>query len=290
MKKLSTLLAVAALSAASVNLSAETVWCMPGSYVENNWSLEKNLFQETDGKLTQHIDELTGEFKIVKYEAGAPSWDNAWGSNGSGVASGTPYQASFGGGNIGLAGKSTIMKDVTVTITPGDNNALTIELVAGQVIEQGDIWYLVGDAPLNWDMPTTNIMTKGEGNVYTFNLTGELSQTFKFVKNGSWSNAYTTEGAIELGKEYTIAAPKDPADNMYPADNATWVNPVFTLVDNGDAGVVIKVTSTSGVEAIEAEVAEGQAVYYNLQGQRVANPENGLFIRVVNGKASKVAL
>lgn len=289
MKKISTLLAAAAISAATANVSAENVYCMPGSYPGNNWSLEKNIFENVDGKLIQHIDELTGEFKIVRYEAGSPSWDIAWGSNGEGIASGLPYQASFGGGNISLAGKSTIMKDVTVAITPGENDAMTIELTAGEVIEQGDIWYLVGDAPLNWDMPTTNTFTKGDGNVYTFNLTGELTQTFKVVKNGKWSNSYTTEGTIELGKEYPISAPKDPANNMSPA-NGPWTNPTFTIVDNGDAGIVLTVTTEAGVEAIEAEAAEGEAVYYNLYGQRVAEPENGLYIRVQGGKATKVAL
>lgn len=44
----------------------------------------------------------------------------------------------------------------------------------------------------------------------------------------------------------------------------------------------------SGVEGIEAE--NGEAVYYNLQGVRVENPENGMFIRVQNGKSTKVAI
>lgn len=43
---------------------------------------------------------------------------------------------------------------------------------------------------------------------------------------------------------------------------------------------------TTAVEAIEVE--EGEAVYYNLQGVKVANPENGMYLKVVNGKASKV--
>lgn len=44
-------------------------------------------------------------------------------------------------------------------------------------------------------------------------------------------------------------------------------------------------TGTVGVEAVEA--AE-EAVYFTLQGVKVANPENGLYIKVVNGKATKV--
>ena len=42
----------------------------------------------------------------------------------------------------------------------------------------------------------------------------------------------------------------------------------------------------SGIAGIEAE--NGKAVYFNLQGVRVQNPENGVFIRVQNGKAVKI--
>lgn len=44
----------------------------------------------------------------------------------------------------------------------------------------------------------------------------------------------------------------------------------------------------SGINAIDAE--NGEAAYFNLQGVRVANPENGIFIRVQNGKAHKVVV
>lgn len=45
---------------------------------------------------------------------------------------------------------------------------------------------------------------------------------------------------------------------------------------------------SSGISTVDAE--NGAAVYFNLQGQRVANPEKGLYIRVSNGKAAKVIL
>ncbi len=48
---------------------------------------------------------------------------------------------------------------------------------------------------------------------------------------------------------------------------------------------------TAGEGAIEAIDADNTpAIYFNLMGQRVANPENGVFVRVQNGKASKVIL
>ena len=46
-------------------------------------------------------------------------------------------------------------------------------------------------------------------------------------------------------------------------------------------------TTPTGIDGIEAE--DGEAVYFNLQGVRVQNPEKGIFIRVQNGKAVKIA-
>ena len=52
---------------------------------------------------------------------------------------------------------------------------------------------------------------------------------------------------------------------------------------------VLEVTysSTTGISDITVDAA-GEAVYYNLNGVQVANPENGLFIKVQGGKATKV--
>ena len=51
--------------------------------------------------------------------------------------------------------------------------------------------------------------------------------------------------------------------------------------------VTITANTSVGIAGIEAE--NGEAVYFNLQGVRVENPENGIFIRVQNGKAVKIA-
>ena len=45
-------------------------------------------------------------------------------------------------------------------------------------------------------------------------------------------------------------------------------------------------TTPTGIDGIEAE--NGEAVYFNLQGVRVQNPEKGIFIRVQNGNATKI--
>lgn len=55
---------------------------------------------------------------------------------------------------------------------------------------------------------------------------------------------------------------------------------------------IYKMADSAGVDAIETEAADADApvVYYNLQGQRVAEPENGLYIRVQGNKVEKVVI
>ncbi len=55
-----------------------------------------------------------------------------------------------------------------------------------------------------------------------------------------------------------------------------------------DKVVVVATKNPSAVENIEVEDLDAPVVYYNLQGVQVANPENGLFIRVQGNKATKV--
>lgn len=53
-------------------------------------------------------------------------------------------------------------------------------------------------------------------------------------------------------------------------------------------GFHIVLANSDSVDGIEIE--EGEAEYYNLQGVKVLNPENGLYIKVLNGKATKVII
>lgn len=47
---------------------------------------------------------------------------------------------------------------------------------------------------------------------------------------------------------------------------------------------------TSGIEDIDAAANNAPVEYYNLQGVRVANPTNGLYIRRQGSTATKVLI
>lgn len=289
MKKIFTL-ACAAVAAISFNANAADIWAMPGTY--NGWSLENNLFESVDGVLTMKVDQMKGDFKVVKYTDEAKNWDNSWGvaAEGDIVDVNKDVALTFNGANANLpAGK--VLKNVTVTIVPGADNAMTIKFVPESIEDEQEAWYLVGEAPLEWNFNDNTLMTKAGDNVYTKTVAAATAEAFRFKvnHNGAWANSYVLPEdveAVELGTEYELVGPEDFKRDMKIA--ADWTNVTVTVTINGEK---VKMVCTAGEGAIEAIDADNTpAIYFNLMGQRVANPENGVFVRVQNGKATKVIL
>ena len=99
----------------------------------------------------------------------------------------------------------------------------------------------------------------GEDIFYTYNGVVPVGQWVTLsVREGDSGGNMTAN--VEDGKEYKVRWNFD-------------TNQIFFDVQTG----------INGIEAVDAD-----AVYYNLQGMKVANPENGLLIKVVDGKATKV--
>ena len=114
------------------------------------------------------------------------------------------------------------------------------------------------------------------------------------------ANAYVKYSNVEVtdinGKEFTI---KDGDNTIEGYDTFSYsglaaktnvdITGFVVMRDKTPriAPILIEATTETGIASIEAE--DGEAVYFNLQGVRVQNPENGIFIRVQNGKAVKIA-
>lgn len=65
--------------------------------------------------------------------------------------------------------------------------------------------------------------------------------------------------------------------------NGASADYIFTVKSGTNINV------STGVETI-GEAEDGEAVYFNLQGVKVTNPDKGIYVKVQNGKASKVVL
>lgn len=82
-------------------------------------------------------------------------------------------------------------------------------------------------------------------------------------------------------------------DYLLPMNLTDQSSTEITVVKNGATGthkfeITTSEEAITGVDSVEA--VDGEAVYFNLQGQKVDNPDKGIYIKVSGGKASKVIL
>ena len=98
--------------------------------------------------------------------------------------------------------------------------------------------------------------------------------------------SYTLNGAYNLSD---LSATQPVALYVYVSKNGA-----SAPIQNGNSEYNFLISASpnaplpTAVDTIGVE--EGEAVYYNLQGVRVESTERGIFVKVVNGKATKVVL
>lgn len=112
--------------------------------------------------------------------------------------------------------------------------------------------------------------------------------SFNAYKTAAEGNSYwdvvMVDGKVKISNKsnssvYLCGKAYNSDYEMCPTDRADQTLPYLYKVKAGD----------SAVAEIEAE-AEGEVAYYNLQGMKVAEPENGLYIKVQGKKATKVLI
>ena len=79
----------------------------------------------------------------------------------------------------------------------------------------------------------------------------------------------------------------------YTLSNAREAMPDYTvraINANGAQGHLsdVAVDTTTGIDSVGADINEGEIQYFNLQGIRVANPSNGIYIRRQGDTVEKV--
>ena len=124
------------------------------------------------------------------------------------------------------------------------------------------------------------------------------SYTMRFYKDNEFTVSaaenYVLTGVefdgTNIGKNWTWSSGSLISNTWIPEADSETSSVVFGKSATGDNPTVRKMTvyydRATGVDSIMTE--EGEAVYYNLQGVRVNNPERGIYIKVVGNKAVKV--
>lgn len=249
----------------------EHTWGLVGGF--NNWNGDEEFTKLHEGMWSVNMAELDGEFKIRA--------DKDWGLN---------YGAATGEESEALANSTiALTKDgFNITISNGkgvtfffqpEAKLLTTKLNCGKATPLA----LRGGVN-EWAWTPEYCLTEtAEAGVYSVAVES-LPAGSKFkIADEAWINQYTSQNtSMQPGEEYDLTVNYGTSKDMGYATDLTDV----TIVVNTNTNKIKAVTNGSGVEAIG--VSTDEAVYYNLQGARVENPENGIFIRIVDGKATKV--
>lgn len=281
------LVAMAALSANAQN--GAPLYATGGTGFDPQWNPSAPLeFTYADGAYTLKVNGLT-EFKIstAKSET-ADEWD-AFNAGcltcAYGDTPGAVVALTAGDANIATPWKG----DYTITVA-GDLSTIKLETETKKpeggatIYFRGDMnGWLDGGLEDAWKFTTKSeteyVFTCAEGQAV------EAGITFK-IADADWSAVnFGGEPDMELDMEYVM---------NYNGSNASlaeeWNGTCVFNITAPRANATVEFKSEKDPEAGFANIqVENNAVaeYYNLQGVRVANPENGLYIVVKGGKAVK---
>lgn len=312
MKKL---LLLAAIAAMGMSAQAYDVFIIGEC---NGWAQADPAYKMTDKG--DGIFEWEGETLKSGFKFNDGTWNNQVfegtdvvaniGSNGSPIELDEPYYfvADGSSGNIGFEG-FTEVKDAKVVLNMSD---LTVTVTGSPAGEPG--WFLCGDFNgwANGDDSARLTAVEGKENVYEIkgvkftlplgeNDAPKAEGTYKVAWTG-WSVEFGAYAAPAEGEEAAGVTEALSASNLTANLVQGGSNAPYTVEGTFDVEVTINVSEEEGVpgtcvivltpandDAVAGVAAENAPVYYyNMQGVRVENPTNGIFVKVVGEKAAKV--
>ena len=217
------------------------------------------------------------------------TWSNGdfnIGSAGTDIEMGSPYYywANGSSGNIAFKG-FTILNDPEIELNLNDE---TITIVGGTPDGEA-LWYVAGINGVYELTPDWQLTEVSDG-VYEREVTiFEITGKFKISDTG-WAHQFGTNDETAVGITPTDLSfmfeevSGEGGDIPYELEEGTYK----VSVDLNEYIVTFSSATDGSVEDIVVAGQEKAAQYFNLMGAKVVNPDKGIFIQVVNGKATKI--
>ena len=259
---------------------AETTdtYMMVGTWQEWSFTASPLKFEDQgDGVYTASIDEIFGEWKIVKNG----SWTGALGNGNLEIEPGNTYDLQQDGGNSGFA-TGKVLKDAKFTLTIKDDGSATLK-VEGSFIESHS-YSLVGEFN-NWSTTAGPFLTEQEDGSWTADIKDfPGGKEFKVSIDKSWVCFQPQDGTTEFsfGEAYTCERAQDSKNNFTIGEEGTNYDIHVVLVEDDDTeyATLTITTTTTGINQINAN--DAKTAIYSITGQKLTELQKG--INIVNGK------
>lgn len=306
MKKLYTL---AALSILAASASAQTLYVKGEGQIKDtetylSWDTGVDYeLNPVDGVYTLELVNTTG-IKISTISS-ADGWDSF-----NEEARQAKDKATLDEANLGKAVELEIGGDNLFVPWKGDYKFVfnadltTVTMTTTTPKPEGDYVNIYLRGEMNgWGADDLWKMTTEDGVLYWFDCTGETvipnGTAFK-IADADWGGINLSAGAeIVPIDEYILWSYNNQQNGIMLADEDVYEGTILVNLHYGKAQAnpvivfpeivehVAPAYEDAGVESVVVD-NNAPAVYYNLQGVKVANPANGLFIVRQGNKASKV--
>lgn len=259
-----------------------------------NWTIgddDKQFYEPTDAGQNQFATDLLAVLDNHPSVTGLFWWEmeyNAYGSSLEGW-----YNASLFDNLTGKATSAfyTVASWTSDNEDPGDDDD-------PEITEWPDFYLLYNAEKDSWSYPGKRFYNNGDG---TYTLEDVVISSDTEGSDG-WF-ILTSSPGVSWGEvaSYLHGAPSADHDIMGNSGQSTvssesnysWQvkggnytlnydhpNATLTMIANGTETSICNIVS----------LQEGEAIYYNLQGIRIENPSNGLYIKKAGGRTSKVLI
>ena len=267
-------------------MSASAAWYVCGAFQGWDAGTAVEMKAMGEGKYELTLDKMKAGFKIIDAQA--------WGGVELGAPEGTKvdvnnpdgFQLTNENGKDITFSAGDVIKDVTLGL---DESTMKL-YVYGEYVYEIPTLYLCGNWMGNdtWAQNDLTLMNQN-GSIFTKNYTLEVATYESKVSAEGWAPQWGWYEAPEAN--LSLENPVVGVDKKGDSDPGNIKIDVleageYTFTFDYDANT-LAMSKASGIESIDVD-NNVAPVYYNLQGVRVNNPENGLFIKVCGKEVTKV--
>ena len=266
-----------------------------------NTSGEKIQIQETDGDMVNYYLSGDGTFKSVNKTANI-------GTNKCYLQLPGTFEAAVTGATqtvkVGSIGKASFAAPVDLnftnvsglkafTATGYDKSTKTIWLTRVMKVQKGEGVLLKGD-PNSYEIPSATVQSSYE-NMFVGNTSGNEIQVLETSEDGSLTNYYlsgkdgsfvSVNGFAKIGNNKCyLALPTSMvavSSTRSAEDDYKFEEPEVIKLPINFRSIESDGDGTTSIKDITPALSEGEGAWYTLQGQRVAKPGKGVYIK--NGK------